>query len=242
MNFKVNYLPEKYENIILPLMTMSDKLVLGGSLALHILDIMDYDFANRKPDIDFSLREPLIEHELSIIKNFYELDFIIRKNDYNIETIVSNDERKITKQISKPIQHFLTKDIIQLFKFNPNAQHNGDLNFDKEYIIDFFNSTYLPKRELIIIDYKGYELRLSHPSYILSHKSKYAYDNRVGKQYKHFQDLQKIDWAKYFAIIKKIEPKYNEYKSESGNIYSKLEYYTWNPINEEINLNEWLPF
>lgn len=242
MNFKVNYLPEKYENIILPLMTMSNKLVLGGSLALYILDIMDYDFANRKPDIDFSLREPLIEHELSIIKNFYELDFIIRKNDYNIETIVCNDEQKITKQISKPIQHFLTKDIIQLYKFNPNAQHNGDLNFDKEYIIDFFNSTYLPKRELIIIDYKGYELRLSHPSYILSHKSKYAYDNRVGKQYKHFQDLQKIDWAKYFAIIKKIEPKYNEYKSESGNIYSKLEYYTWNPINEEINLNEWLPF
>ena len=55
MNFKINYLPEKYESIIMPLMNMSDKLVLGGSLALHILDIMDYDFDNRKPDMDFSL-------------------------------------------------------------------------------------------------------------------------------------------------------------------------------------------
>ena len=75
MNLKVNYLPEKYEDIILPLMSMSDKLVLGGSLALHILDIMDYDFTNRKPDIDFSLREALTEHELSVIKDFYELSF-----------------------------------------------------------------------------------------------------------------------------------------------------------------------
>ena len=75
MNFKVNYLPEKYENIILPLMNMSDKLVLGGSLALHILDIMDYDFDNRKPDMDFSLKEALTEHELSVIKDFYELSF-----------------------------------------------------------------------------------------------------------------------------------------------------------------------
>ena len=217
MNFKVNYLPEKYESIILPLMTMSDKLVLGGSLALHILDIMDYDFDNRKPDIDFSLREALTEHELSVIKDFYELSFVMRRNDYNIE-------------------------IIQLYKRDPNAQPDGIEHWDKEYIIDFFNSTYLPKRELVVIDYKGYELRLSHPSYILSHKSKYAYDSRVGKQYKHFQDLQQIDWKKYFGIVKKIEPKYDEYKSESGHFHQRLSHYTWSPINEEKELVEWLEF
>ena len=242
MNFKVNYLPEKYESIILPLMTMSDKLVLGGSLALHILDIMDYDFDNRKPDIDFSLREALTEHELSVIKDFYELSFIMRRNDYNVETIEHEDHLMEQRQIVKPVQHFLTKDIIQLYKRDPNAQPDGIEHWDKEYIIDFFNSTYLPKRELVVIDYKGYELRLSHPSYILSHKSKYAYDSRVGKQFKHFQDLQKIDWKKYFAIVKKIEPKYDEYKNEEGYTSQRLAHYTWSPIHEEKNLVECLPF
>jgi hypothetical protein len=202
MNFKINYLPEKYENIILPLMTMSDKLVLGGSLALHILDIMDYDFDNRKPDMDFSLREALTEHELSVVKDFYELTFIMRRNDYNVEMVPHDDETIEQRQTPKSVQHFLTKDIIQLYKPDPNAQPDGIEHWDKEYIIDFFNSAYLPKRELVTIDYKGYELRLSHPSYILSHKSKYAYDTRVGKQYKHFQDLQTIDWKKYFQIVK----------------------------------------
>lgn len=245
MNFKLNHLPEKYENIILPLMAMSDKLVLGGSLALHILDIMDYDFTNRKPDMDFSLREPLTEHELSVIKDFYELSFIMRRNDYNIENIEHEDEIVLQKQIPKSIQHFLTKDIIQLYKSDPEAtldHNNYSEHWSKEYIIDFFNSTYLPKRELVVIDYKGYELRLSHPSYILSHKSKYAYDNRVGKQYKHFQDLQQIDWVKYFTIVKKIQPKYGEYKTENGYISQKLEHYTWSPINEEKEMVEELPF
>jgi hypothetical protein len=242
MDLKVNHLPEKYESIILPLMTMSDKLVLGGSLALHILDIMDYDFENRKPDIDFSLREALIEHELSVIKDFYELSFVMRRNDYNVEMIPHDDDLMEQRQTPKSVQHFLTKDIIQLYKPDPNAQPDGVEHWDKEYIIDFFNSVYLPNRELVVIDYKGYELRLSHPSYILSHKSKYAYDSRVGKQFKHFQDLQKIDWKKYFGIVKKIQPKYDEYKSESGHFKQKLAHYTWSPINEEKELVKWLEF
>jgi hypothetical protein len=244
MDLKVNHLPEKYESIILPLMTMSDKLVLGGSLALHILDIMDYDFENRKPDIDFSLREALTEHELSVIKDFYELSFVMRRNDYNVEMIPHEDDLVEQRQTPKSVQHFLTKDIIQLYKPNkdPLPAPSGDEHWDKEYIIDFFNSVYLPNRELVVIDYKGYELRLSHPSYILSHKSKYAYDARVGKQFKHFQDLQKIDWKKYFGIVKKIQPKYDEYKSESGHFKQKLAHYTWSPINEEKELVKWLEF
>jgi hypothetical protein len=242
MNFKINYLPEKYESIIMPLMNMSDKLVLGGSLALHILDIMDYDFDNRKPDMDFSLREALTEHELSVIKDFWQLEFIMRRNDYNVEMVPHDGDEIEQRQTPKSVQHFLTKDIIQLYKPDPNAQPDGIEHWDKEYIIDFFNSTYLPKRELVVIDYKGYELRLSHPSYILSHKSKYAYDSRVGKQYKHFQDLQQIDWKKYFGIVKKIEPKYDEYKSESGHFHQRLSHYTWSPINEEKELVKWLEF
>jgi hypothetical protein len=235
MELKINYLPEKYENILLPLITINPKLVLGGSLALHILDIMDYDFNNRKPDLDFSLLEPLTEEELIIIKDFFNLDFIIRRNDYEteIEEVDGNLKHKFKK--NKSVSHFLTKDIIQLFKPNlithingSNLESDGSEHWDKEYIIDFFNKTYLPNKELIKIPYKDFELRLTHPSYILSHKSKYAYDNRVGKQYKHFQDLQKINWKKYFTIIKKFQYKWvptsNDPKSKKNKI-SHMEYH-----------------
>ena len=251
MELKLNYLPEKYESIIIPLMTMSDKLVLGGSLALHILDIMDYDFDKRKPDIDFSLREPLTEHELSVIKDFYGLTFITRHNDYTTSINSYNDISKeqlrkgieeIEKLNPKPVKHFLNKDIIQLFKPNLNTQADGTEHWDKEYIIDFFNSTYLPKKELVIIDYKGYELRLSHPSYILSHKSKYAYDSRVGKQYKHFQDLEKIDWKKYFTIVKRIEPKFSNYIDEEGGYRYVFTNNTWSPIDIDKQFVDSLTF
>jgi len=94
----------------------------------------------------------------------------MRRNDYNVEVIEHEDHFHEQHQTPKPVQHFLTKDIIQLYKPDPNAQPDGVEHWDKEYIIDFFNSAYLPKKELVTIDYKGYELRLSHPSYILSHK------------------------------------------------------------------------
>ena len=233
MKLKLNYLPEKYDNIILPLMTINPKLVLGGSLALHILDIMDYDFSNRKPDIDFSLLEPLTEEELLLSKDFFNLDFLLRNRDYDIDDTIGEDEHPSKRLKPKPLSYFINKDIIQLYKPNLNGKPDGVEHWDKEYIIDFFNNTYLPKKELVVIDYKDFELKLSHPSYILSHKSKYAYDSRVGKQFKHFQDLQKINWDKYFPIVKTFVPQYDFNKD---NQYAKLKYYTY-PVNEVINEN-----
>jgi hypothetical protein len=56
------------------------------------------------------------------------------------------------RQTPKSVQHFLTKDIIQLYKPHPEPPPpSGDEHWDKEYIIDFFNSTYLPKRELVLL-------------------------------------------------------------------------------------------
>jgi hypothetical protein len=216
MKTKINSLPEKYEDIILPLMNVNPKLVLGGSLALYVLDIMEYDFTNRKPDLDFSLLEPLTTEELASIKDFFNLQYKIGYNDYNIidENSTEDEIKKITK--IKPLEYFLKKDLLQLYKLNNDSE--------LDYTIDFFNSTYLPKKELVIINYKGFELRLSHPSYILSHKSKYAYDNRVGKQFKHFQDLQKIDWKNYFEIIKKFN---SNYQQTEDSRYMSITHYSY---------------
>lgn len=231
MDFKINPLPEKYEDIILPLMTVNPKLVLGGSLALHILDIMDYDFTNRKPDLDFSLLEPLTEEELASIKDFFNLQYKIGYSDYDIvvESVDENLNREYRKV--KSLKHFLEKELIQLFKLNKD----GDI----DYSVDFFNSSYLPKKEHLIIKYKGFDLKLTHPSYILSHKSKYAYDSRVGKQYKHFQDLQQIDWKKYFQIVKRFHAKWEQ---KEGEKFQHISHYY---INDEViskDIFEGLPF
>lgn len=216
MSFKINPLPEKYENVILPLMSINPKLVLGGSLALYILDIMGYNFDNRKPDLDFSLLEALTEEELMSIKDFFNLKLRVGYNDYDV--VVEEDTSELGYQYikSKPISHFLSKDLIQLDK------PSEDESWEHEYTIDLFNSSYLSKKEHIIIKYKEFDLKLTHPSIILSYKSKYAYDPRVGKQYKHFQDLQQIDWRKYFKIVKKFRPKWEQ---KDGEEFSSISHY-----------------
>jgi hypothetical protein len=220
-------------------MTINPKLVLGGSLALHLLDIMDYDFENRKPDLDFSLLEPLTEEELLSCKDFFDLSFIAKRNDYEMETEKIGDIEVTTNLKFKTASHFLTKEIIQLYKPDPNAKPDGVENWDKEYIIDFFNKEYLPSKEVIKIQYKDFELRLTHPSVILSHKSKYAYDNRVGKQYKHFQDLQTIDWKKYFQIIKSFHAVWVSVNVDKNIGYQKISHYEWSD-NTKIEAD--LPF
>ena len=72
----LNRLPEKWEDKIIPLMTIHDKFVLGGSLALYILKMMEYDFNKRTPDLDFSLTEPFDEKEFLTLLDFFDLCII----------------------------------------------------------------------------------------------------------------------------------------------------------------------
>ena len=62
-----------FEEIVLPLLSFSDKFVLTGSRSLLALDLdikrSDYD----NSDIDISLTEPLNEEELSTIIDFFNL-------------------------------------------------------------------------------------------------------------------------------------------------------------------------
>jgi len=219
--FKMNYLPEEYENVILPLMCMNEKLVLGGSLALHILNIMDYNFKNRKPDFDISLLDSLTLSELEVIKDFFGLEFKMNNGDYDL--VNEEGEYKI-----RSTEYFLKKNLIQLYKTKLITDDEALSYVETEYVIDFFNSQMLPKKELVKIKYKDFELKLTHPSIILSYKAKYAYDTRVGKQYKHFEDLQKIDWKKYFNIIKNFNAEYEE-ENELGLGSGKIINYKYDP-------------
>jgi hypothetical protein len=199
-------LPSNIEEIVYPLLGMCDKLVLGGSLGLYVMDIMDYDFNKRKPDIDFSLTEPLTAEELNTIKDFFQLEFVLGSNDYDFESVSASLTEDETIRKTKPAEHFLTKELIQLRKFDENR--------NVLYTLDFFNSQYIKPKDVIEVripfkeaPHTYFPLRVNHPAITISYKARYAYDTRVGKQFKHWDDIEKIDKKKYFKIIKKIKSK-----------------------------------
>jgi hypothetical protein len=194
----INKLPQTWEDRILPLMTLHDKFVLGGSLALHILKIMDYDFKERTPDLDFSLTEPFEEKEFMMLVDFFNLSVIKGSNDYGddgyptpISTTTSLEKELIMLEVKT--------------NFDDIISGADDEWRSKYYKMDFFNKNYLKKKDWFELDYFGTTIKITHPSVILSAKMKYATDNRVGKQHKHFQDIKSIDWKEYFKIVKRIQ-------------------------------------
>lgn len=180
--YAIRELPEEYENIILPLLSINPKLSLGGSLALYILGIMDCDFSKRRADIDISISEPLTEEELLTIKDFFDLGFNVLQGDYDVIVVNNNFTTPIgeVKFEQKPVSHFLTKSLIQL----KNDSIKIDI-FNKEYMKDKFDIFYLR--------YKDYEIKITYPSIILSYKFRYSINPYVGASTKHRRDLQQIN-------------------------------------------------
>ena len=63
-----------------------------------------------------------------------------------------------------------------------------------------------------------WNIRLTHPSIILAAKAKYAFDVRVGKQFKHWEDIEELyqrkNSEKYFRIMKQIEKALSELRNK----------------------------
>ena len=196
----INKLPQTWEDRIIPLMTLNDTFVLGGSLALHILKMMDYNFKERTPDLDFSLIEPFEEKEFLTLIDFFNLSIVRGVNDYG------DDGHPIYNLNPKTV---LEKELIML-EYSGNIvkaieENKLDEYQEKYYRVDFFNNNFLKRKDWFELDYFGTTIKITHPSVILSAKMKYATDNRVGKQHKHFQDIKSIDWKEYFKIVKRIQ-------------------------------------
>jgi len=219
----LNKLPQHWEDRIIPLMTINNKLVLGGSIALHILKIMDYDFDKRTPDLDFSLTEPFEEKEFLTLLDFFSLSVVRGVNDYGED--------------GHPIHKFhpsksLEKELIMLesnLVIDPSETNWKHMY----YRVDFFNKNYLKRKDWFELDYFGIPIKLTHPSIILAAKMMYGTDNRVGKQYKHFQDIQSIDWKEYFKIVKRIRSKHTVVKNEEINDGFSIRYVLDKYIYEE---------
>ena len=118
----VHNLPQKYDDIILPLTNLSDKLILGGSLGLYVMGIVEYDFKNRKPDIDFSLTEPLTEDELVLVD----------KAVIESKPVVKEKPKVISSKPIKPKESKKTKaDIIEYIEVETGISKNKSNKFLK---------------------------------------------------------------------------------------------------------------
>jgi len=231
MEHLLNRLPEKWEDKIISLMTMHNKFVLGGSLALYILKMMEYDFEKRDPDLDFSLTEPFDEKEFLTLLDFFNLSIIKNRDDY--------EEEGTTIKIKSPVES-LKKDLIMVSYYNQNQVFMDDHDLqeyqEKYYKVDFFNKNYLKIKDWFELDYFGTTIKITHPSIILAAKMMYGTDTRVGKQYKHFQDIQGIDWDNYFKIVKHIQPLIKHIKDETDkNKEYVLDKYVFKDMDNELS-------
>jgi hypothetical protein len=219
---KINRLPKYLEDLILPMMLANDKLVLAGNLSLHVMGIIDYDFSNRVPDVDFSLTGRFEESEFNHLIDFFNLELIRRKSDYDLKHIgVDNDIEEYVNP--KPMSEFLKKELLQVV-FSIRDDNHIIIDYRT---VDFFNKIFLEVRDIVVVNYFGTEIKCNHPSITLSAKMKYASDKRVTKQYKHFQDLKDIDWDRYFISQNRIEAIYKEVRDNNDISSVKLAKYIY---------------
>jgi hypothetical protein len=206
-----NFIPdENLFNLVRVITSLCPKLILSGRLSLHAMGLINIDFEVRKPDLDFSLTEPLEEYELDQIISLLELEKI--GGDY---------ETPIEESLYEPIpktSDLLKKDLIRLFDKKNNI------------FIDIFNNQYQndfsPKHEnLYPVNFGVYEktntpvnhpspipmprliphvVYCQHPSVTISHKIKYAFYTDYGKKHKHYNDMIDLMTKHYNDIHKKL--------------------------------------
>ena len=192
----LNQLPERLDKIVLPLMSLTNKLVLGGSTALYMIGAM-----KREPqDLDISLKERLTHSELSHIIDFFNLNYELTNDDYKFEEDDFGGGNMIATEPT--VETVLNRDLIQLY-------HMKDDSVD--YKIDIFNQKIVGKSNIMQVNYQGAVLNMVHPSYCIAAKAKYAFDPRVKASYKHIADLKQImeedNLKQYYKTVNELSKK-----------------------------------
>jgi len=153
------------------LTNLCPKLVLAGSISLHVLGIEPLSFKDRKPDLDFALTEPLTEEEFLVLKSLLNLKS--SSNQYDLDL----DDTK-------------TQDILKrktIFLHNEKTGLNIDI-FNSEYHGDFKYNTYNLYPVNFGTSSEPHIVYVQHPSITISHKMKYAFLPSYVKRKKHFSD------------------------------------------------------
>lgn len=197
---------EEYENIIIPMLKISPKLVLGGSIGLGILGLLDFKYEHRRPDIDFSLSEKITEEETNLLKDFFQFDYSLWGSERDAIIAAIAD-------VSPTFDEMRNIKFIKCDFFNPNdgdlivgrlsslTQHSTNLK------IDIFKNHVLGPNDMLYIPYKDIVIPITHPHVILKAKVDYAYQNEYSSP-KHLRDLEDVH-KDYSLVSKKLNIIFN---------------------------------
>ena len=183
---------EEIYNRILTLTSLCPKLILAGSVSLFSLNLLSIDFKQRKPDLDFSLSEPLTEEELDILMNFFNLTVTNNSSEFVFD---GEDPKKLTTK------QLLEKEVIMLYDeqsrinidiFNKNYDNNFSSKRDNLYPINFGRQT-------------PHIVYVQSPAVTISHKMKYAFYPSYGKRKKHKDDCVDFLCKNYSRFCSKID-------------------------------------
>ena len=199
---------EDLYNRLITMTSVCPKLILAGSVSLHVLHLIKLDFKTRSADLDFALTEPLTEEEFDIMKSLFELEVV--DDIYNTEPKPEDHDVDVNKIQTKDI---LKKKLIRLY--------DSKLNIN----IDIFNEQYdnnfdLKQESLYPINLKTYDdpqvIYIQHPSKTISYKIRYAFYENYRKRKKHKNDCVDFLCKDYDKFLIKLL-KFNETKRHFKN-------------------------
>lgn len=197
-----NYIQIKYsgvgtfipnEEIYLKIKTLTSicpKLVLAGSVSLHVLGIHNF-FNNQRPiDLDFGLLEPLTEEEFLMLRGFFELESR-QPHDYDFDI----GEDNVT-----PVSDILKQELIGLI--DPKTKTKIDI-FNKNYLGNFkkLDNNLYPFN--FGDNNNPHIVYVQHPSITISYKMRYAFMNKYAKRHKHYNDCIDLICKEYHHCLDK---------------------------------------
>jgi len=192
-----------FEKYILPILAMNENFCLTGSLSLKMLGFEPMDNIG---DFDLALTDTFTEDEYNAIKNFFHL--------YNTNEGYNFDNGTPLTNKFDPKAHMW-----QLRK-TWEEEVNEDLGRSRQFKLDIFNDEMIRKKDIIIIHYDDFPIKLVHPSITLSYRMRYALDTRSSTTFKYYEKIKALmDNAKsYYNNIRAISKMYARVHEHNANI------------------------
>jgi hypothetical protein len=188
----IHPIDEEYESIILTMMKMSPKLILGGSIGLGILGLMKFDYQYRRPDIDFSLSEKMLEEEAILLKDFFQFEYNLYGSERD-PAVASKEGTPPTFDDMRNVKFIKHEFFENTINMGPSsaAMAASLSNIKSALSIDVFKNRILLPEEILYVPYKEHIIPITHPNVILKAKIDYGYQESYSST-KHLQDLSEI--------------------------------------------------
>jgi hypothetical protein len=201
-----------FEKYILPILAMNDNFCVTGSLSLKMLG---FEPMGDIGDFDLALTDTFTEDEYNAIKNFFQLYNTNEGYNFDNGTPLTNkfDSKAHMWQLRKTWEE----------------EVNEDLGRSRHFKLDIFNDEMIRKRDIIVVYYDDFPIKLVHPSITLSYRMRYALDTRSSTTFKYYEKIKALmDNAKsYYNNIRSISKMYARVHEHNANVEGnekKIEY------------------